>query len=91
MAPDDVAKEIENFIKSNYLLDESEVLDHNQSLLGSGIIDSTGILELITFLEGRFGVSFEDRELTAENFESIGRIVTFLGEKSAAVSPRRVE
>jgi acyl carrier protein len=84
MPHDDIAREVEHFVKRNYLLDEGEAIDHAQSLIGSGIIDSTGILELITFLEERYGVRFEDRELTAENFESISRIAAFLVEKSAS-------
>jgi acyl carrier protein len=88
MSSGDLAKDIEQFVKRNYLLDDAETIDHTQSLIGSGIIDSTGILELITFLEERYGIQFEDSELTAENFESIGRIAAFLGEKSASLANR---
>ena len=84
MPSSDIASEVERFVKRNYLLDEDESIDHSQSLIGSGIIDSTGILELITFLEENYRVRFDDSELTAENFESIARIAEFIGEKSAS-------
>jgi len=77
----DIALEIEAFIRSNYLVADSKHLHREESLIQSGIIDSTGILELITFLEGRFTLRFEDDELTAEHFGSIDQIVRFLHAK----------
>ncbi|HOX05471.1 MAG TPA: acyl carrier protein [Planctomycetota bacterium] len=56
-------------------------LDENTSLLESGIIDSTGVLELVQFLEGRFGVTVEDSELVPENLDSISRICSYLRRK----------
>jgi len=56
-------------------------LDENTSLLESGIIDSTGVLELVQFLEGRFGLTVEDAELVPENLDSISRICAYLRRK----------
>ena len=54
------------------------------SLLESGIIDSTGVLELVQFLEDRFGITVEDSALVPENLDSISRICAFLRRKGVA-------
>jgi len=81
MTPEEIAKKVSSFIKSNYLFDEGKTLDPAASLLGTGTVDSTGIVELISFLEEDFQVSFEDNELTADNFDSVDKIVAILGRK----------
>jgi acyl carrier protein len=79
----DVSVEIERFVRKNYLLGNGDPIDHHEHLIGSGIIDSTGILELIAFLEGTYTVRFDDSELTAENFQSIQRIADFILRKTS--------
>ena len=69
---------VRQFIRGNILFDEKVELGDDQSLLGSGVLDSTGILELITFLEEMCGVKFENSELVAENFDTIAWISTFI-------------
>ena len=53
-------------------------MDENTSFLETGIIDSTGILELVTFLEASLGIIVEDEELTPENLDSIANLVRYL-------------
>jgi acyl carrier protein len=72
---------VHTFIQTNFIFDENIVIDDNVQLLGSGIIDSTGILELISFLEKEFSIVFEDQELVGENFNSINSIVAILQRK----------
>ena len=74
----DVTSTIRKFIIESFLFEESEELDENTSFLETGIIDSTGILELVTFLEESFGIIVEDEELTPENLDSIGNLVRYL-------------
>jgi acyl carrier protein len=81
MAHNGVRDDVAQFIQKNYLFDDTRVVDGNTSLLGSGIIDSTGILELIGFLETTYGLKFKDNELIGENFDSIDKITAFLGTK----------
>ena len=69
------------FVRKNFLFDDKVKLGECESLLGSGILDSTGVLELIAFLEQTYGVSFKDEELVAENFDSISKIAGFVSEK----------
>ena len=69
------------FIRSNFLFDGAATLDRDQSLLGSGILDSTGILELISFLGSTYDIKFRDDELVADNFDTLRRISTFVMTK----------
>ena len=80
---DDIGTTVNKFISKNFLFDESKSVPENDSLLGSGVIDSTGILELIAFLEQEYNVKFEDSELVAENFDSINKIKAFISKKIA--------
>lgn len=54
------------------------------SLLDSGLIDSTGILELVSFLESEFGIQVQDEEIVPENFENVKSIAAFVERKRAA-------
>ena len=73
---------IRNFIIENFLFEEDEKLKEETSFLESGIIDSTGILELVSFLEETFGITVEDEELIPENLDSIANIVAYLNKKN---------
>jgi acyl carrier protein len=77
--------EIRNFIVENFLFgDDSQPLPDDLSLIENDLVDSTGILELVSFVEERFGVKVEDADLVPANLDSIGRIVDFIGRKQAA-------
>jgi len=74
--------EIRQFVVENFLFGQSDKqLTDDQSFLESGIIDSTGVLELIGFLESRFGISIADDELVPANLDSIGRVANFVDSK----------
>ncbi len=72
---------IREFIVSNFLLGGGAPPADHASLLDEGIIDSTGVLELVEFLERRFGVRVEDREMVPENLDGITRIAAFVTRK----------
>jgi len=75
-------QEIRDFVRENFLFgDESETLEDDTSFLEQGFIDSTGVLELVTFLEQRFGIEIADDELVPENLDSIRRVVAFVESK----------
>ena len=69
------------FLRRKILYDEKKVIPDEESFLGSGILDSTGILELIGFLEEQFDLKFLDDELVAENFDSLSRVTRFVATK----------
>jgi acyl carrier protein len=79
----DLKTTIQNFIADNFMIGmEQTDLDDNDSLLEQGIIDSTGILELVTYLEEIFGIVIDDEEMIPENLDSVGNIVSFLERKN---------
>lgn len=79
----DYSKEVREFIVKNFLLDEAGSLQEDTSFLDSGIVDSTGMLELIMFLENRYRIKIEPEEMLPENLDSIQRVVQFLSKKGA--------
>jgi acyl carrier protein len=80
------AETVRAFIVETFLFGESEKLKEDTSFIEGGIIDSTGILELVAFLEETFGLRFEDEELIPENLDSIANVVNFLKKKMGAAA-----
>lgn len=81
----DVQARVETFILDNLLLgDEGRMPAPADSLIGSGVIDSTGILELIEFLEQEFGIQVDDTETIPDNLDGVDRIVAFVVRKAAS-------
>jgi acyl carrier protein len=75
--------DIHGFLTKNFLFsDDVSVLDREASLLEQGIMDSTGVLELVCFLEERFGIEVLDEELLPENLDSVTRIAAFVERKN---------
>ncbi len=61
-----------------------DAIDHDDDLLALGVIDSHGVVQLVGFLEQRFGVTVADEDLTPENFSSITSIERFVTSRSDA-------
>ena len=78
----DPKTQIREFIIENFLFGNSDGLNDDSSFLEEGIIDSTGVLELITFLEQEFSIKVDDEELIPENLDSINNISEFLKIKT---------
>jgi acyl carrier protein len=81
MTEADIRSKVHEFIRKNFLFDDHITVKDDQSLLGTGVVDSTGILELIAFLESTCGVKFADSELVADNFDSVDKISSFMAGK----------
>jgi acyl carrier protein len=81
----DIRKQIRSYIMGNYLFtaDDSELQDAD-SLMLRGIIDSTGAMEMILFLEETFDITVAEEEMVPENLDSVDKIVDFMGRKRAA-------
>ena len=75
-------KEVRDFVVSNFLFGDASSLQDNTSFLNSGIVDSTGILELIVFLEQKFKIKIEPEEMLPENLDSIEKVTRFLVRKA---------
>jgi len=76
-------EQIRNFILENFMLENPDDLVDDESMLEKGIIDSTGVLELVAFIESTYEIKVEDEELIPENLDSIKNIVSFLEKKLA--------
>ena len=80
-----IEKEVRQYILDNFLFGRTEVeVSSGASLLDLGIIDSTGVLELVTFLEDKYQIKIEDEELIPANLDSLNGIICFVEGKRAA-------
>ena len=80
---DTVAQQITSFIVENFLFGESiDGLKDTDSFLDNGIIDSTGILELVSFIEETYAIQVKDEELIPENLDSVANVTAYVQRKS---------
>lgn len=82
-----VRQEIRTFVVQNFLFGQGQEFDDGTSFLENGIVDSTGVLELVAHLEETYDVKVNDDELTPDNLDSIEAIVAFLARKTARSGP----
>ncbi len=83
----DTEHKVRNFIEENFLFREDRAhIGDGESLIEAGLIDSTGVLELVAFLEGEFALRMTDAEIVPENLDSIRSIVTFVEGKRAVAA-----
>jgi len=80
-----VKKEIIDFFSENFMVEFEDDFDDDKSFLENGIIDSTGVLELVSFLEGEFGITVDDEDIVPENFQTITCLVDFVKTKLDAL------
>ncbi len=81
----DVKTKLKEFLISNFLFSEDAVqFNDEDSFLEKGIIDSTGILELIEYLEDTYSIAIEDNELIPENLDSMNNVDAFIARKLGA-------
>lgn len=77
----DIAKDLRHFVQESFLFGQEISFSDDESFLELGLIDSTGVLELVAFLEGEHRIRVEDDELVPENLDSIGNLVRFIESK----------
>jgi len=83
--------EIRRFIIDNFLYgQDTGELRSDASFLEMGLIDSTGALELVALVEGKYGIKIEDHELDPENLDSINKLVHFITRKSQGNGNRKI-
>jgi len=76
-----VEEDVRSFIAENFYVPDPAMLSSGMSLLDRGIVDSTGILEVVEFLQSTFGIAVEDDEIVPENLDSIGAIAAYVVRK----------
>jgi acyl carrier protein len=82
---DQVTDRIRNFLIGHFPL--ARQVGNEDRLLGNGVIDSLGVLEIVTFLEQEFNISVGDDDLLPENFQSISQLTAFVERKLSAAPP----
>lgn len=76
-----IQEQIKAFVTSNFYVADPAALSNAESLLDSGIMDSTGVLEVISYIEETFHITVEDAEMLPENLDSIDNITNFISRK----------
>jgi acyl carrier protein len=82
LSPAAVSAEIRQFVIANFLFGQGgDSLQDDDSFLESGVIDSTGVLELVAFLGTQFNIPVADHELVPDNLDSVNKVVSFVCRK----------
>ena len=80
----DVVKKIREYIADNFMMGANDLLiSDNDSFLGAGILDSTGIIEIVGFIEDEFDIEMTNEEIVPENLDSIKRIEAYVLSKAS--------
>ena len=80
----DIRRTVRTFIEQTFLLGADTPIEDSESLLQTQVVDSTGFLEIVAFIETAFGVRVADDEMIPENLETIANIDAFVRRKLAA-------
>ncbi|MBC8184866.1 acyl carrier protein [candidate division KSB1 bacterium] len=76
--------QVRDFVNENFLFGNTNVtFNNNDSFIEKGIIDSTGVLELVSFVEEKFNFRVNDEEIIPDNLDSITNLTTFIQKKQA--------
>ena len=81
-----IKSRVREFIVSNFYVPDPAGLGDAQSLLDSGIMDSTGVFDLIAFLESTYGFKVRDEEMLPDNLDSLDHIASYVARKQSAAS-----
>ncbi len=76
-----VAAQVRAFLVDSFLLGDDDGFANDESLLDAGIVDSTGVMEVVTFLEDTYSIAIDDDELVADNLDSVDRLAAFVVRK----------
>ena len=77
-----VKEQIRQFVAENFLFSNNGfALDDDESFLEAGVVDSLGVLELVTFVEEKFDVQVSDDEIVPDNFDSVNNLAAYIGTK----------
>lgn len=72
---------LQEYIEKTFVREKGKQIGTGDSLLDSGLVDSTGVFELVSFIESEFGIKVEDEEILPEHFETIANLAAFISRK----------
>ena len=75
---------VKEFLTEQEYIKSAEVIDESESLLERGIIDSVGVLNLVSFLEETYGINIDEDDLMPENFDSLSAISSYVNRKNGS-------
>jgi acyl carrier protein len=78
----EIKEEIKEFFEDNFMAEFEDDFADDDSFLENGIIDSTGVLELVLFLEENYGFKVADEEITPENLDSFNNLIKYINQKT---------
>jgi acyl carrier protein len=81
-----IPERIRQFISTNFYVADPTALKEDSSFLDLGVIDSTGVLEVVAFLESDFSITVDDLEIVPENFDSIANLTRFIEGKKGSTA-----
>src|SRR6516164_5260037 len=76
-----IENQIKQFVLKNLYFTEDNSLDDDASFLETGVVDSTGVMELVAFVQAEFGVTVEPQEIVVDNFDSVSKVARFVRRK----------
>lgn len=82
----DIATELRSYIVATFLFGQEDDFQSHASFLERGVLDSTGVLELVAHLESTYGIKVSDDELTPDNLDSINAICAYIARKRATTT-----
>jgi len=78
-----IENQIKDYIAKNLLFsDNGFPYPDEASFLDEGIVDSVGVMELVAFVEEKFGIKVDDLEVTPDNFDSVSKLASYVHRKS---------
>ena len=83
MNAEQIRDDLVNFLAKTFVVEPNDI-DLNKSLVDEGIIDSLGLIEISSYIEKKYGLSIEPKEMNRENFGSVMRIAGFIAHKSTS-------
>ena len=83
----DVLETVKAYVVENFLFGDDSRIGPDTEFLENGILDSTGVLELVGFLEEKFGIRVEDNELVPDNMNSLEKITLYISKKIGKTQP----
>src|SRR6516165_3035374 len=80
-----IENQIKQFVLKNLYFAEDNNLDDDASFLETGVVDSTGVMELVAFVQAEFGVTVEPQEIVVENFDSVSKVARFVRSRQTSM------